>query len=87
MNCNLTNEERKTKEARCRSWNCSACNNFYTNCLNEEIIKLNRQLEIAKKALMNINVDDSALSGKWVSEYELRDIAKQAIEEIESAGE
>ncbi len=55
MNCNLTNEERKTKKARCRSWDCSACNNFYTNCLNEEIIKLNRQLEIAVKALRFYN--------------------------------
>jgi hypothetical protein len=51
MNCNLTNEERKTKKARCRSWDCSACNNFYTNCLNEEIIKLEKENEILKMQL------------------------------------
>lgn len=49
--------------------------------------ELHLKLEIAKKALMNINVDDSALSGKWVSEYELRDIAKEALKELENTGE
>lgn len=58
MNCNLTDEERKTQKARCRSWDCSACNNFYSNCLNEELNKqtielekLKKQLEISKEAL------------------------------------
>lgn len=80
----------------CQGNGCHRCNRngvIYkeiddpTLALHDEITELKRQLEIAKEALKNINVNDSALSGKWVSEYELRDIAKKAFEELESAGE
>lgn len=45
--------------------------------------KLKAQLEKAEKALRSIDVDDSSIQGKWVSEYELRDVARQYFKEKE----
>lgn len=53
----------------------------------KENAELKRKLEIAKKALSKLNITDEAIWDKWVSEYHLRDIAKEALKELESAGE
>ena len=68
MNCNLTNEQRKELNARCRSWDCKPCKefnlkpleshqHFYTDTLNEEINKLeqeNARLREKEKQILNV---------------------------------
>lgn len=55
--------------------------------LHDEITELKRQLEIAKKALREINCSDEAIFDKWVTSYELRELARLALKQLESAGE
>lgn len=49
MDCNLTDKERSEKGARCRSFDCQPCKeysnrkSFYSNVLNEEINRLEKE--------------------------------------------
>jgi hypothetical protein len=63
---------------------------YYDNIivdLSNNNSQLKKQLEIAKKALLEINCSDEAIFDKWVTSCELRNLARQALKQLESAGE